>query len=418
VDTILAAGEKGVACLRRENGQIVWHFPAPAAGHYPRAPYDEVRVVLDPQEPEPLADFQLVGDRLYCLQGQRRFFALNATTGTVLWHRWAPDGELHLPYPRGCFSACYHAGAETVLMQASGRRWLLDAATGRQLHQAADSRDPWQRPLLPLDEHTLCVIPDSRHVVLLDERAGQCVWEHEWPEGTTPSGELPSVLGRGNLLWYVQPANIGYYLHRLDRATGKSIWPRPQLLTAKTVEVGSWAFDTEALFSIEDHLLVARSLTDGGVLWQRPLPVSDSLLLPGDAWQAKRVGDYLAVWPQASAAARLRFRTPLGPLQWDLGSLAFPETVFPVSCYDPKTGQLIQRLNFRIESPARTTPMKQTMQGERGRTWMVRTSSVLASVDGPVIRLDSPRPFVAVGGEVWGLNSFKGGPQFDADYQR
>lgn len=406
-DTLLAAGEEGVSCLRRDDGQLIWHFPVPAAGRSPGAHRAEVRVVLDPQSPEPLTAFQLVGGRMYCLQGQRRLFSLNAVTGAILWHRWSPDAELHLPFPRGCFSSCYHVGTETVLIQASGRRWVLDAANGRQLHHAPDGADLWLHPALELDERTWCVVSDNQHVVLLNAVTGRCLWQNELEAGTTLSGELPSVLGRGDLLLYVQPANLGYYLHRLDCVTGKSVWPRPQLLTARTVDVRSWAFDTDAMYSIEDRLLIARSLTDGAVLWRRPLPTYVSLLQPGDAWQAQRVGDYLAVSPQASVDARLRFRTPLGPLQWDLASLAVPEASFPLSCYDPKTGQLIQRLNLRIESPLRTTLAKQTTREEGGRTWIVRTASLLASADGAVIRLDVPHPIVAVGREIWGLTAIK-----------
>jgi outer membrane protein assembly factor BamB len=395
-DTILAAGAEGVACLRCANGQQLWYFPAPVAGRYPRAASDEVRVVLDPQAPEPLTDFRLVAGRLFFLQGQRRLLALNAETGAMLWDRWAPDGPLRLPFPHGCFSSCYHAGTQTVLVQMAGRRWLLDATTGRQIHESADSRDLWQRPPQELDERTLCVTPDHRNIVLLDAQTGQCLWTHR-PEGVTIlSGETPSVLGRGNSLLCVQPANFGYFLQRIDRASGNTVWSR--LLAARTLDLDAWTFDADAVYTIEDRLLTARSLVDGEVLWRRPLPA--------DGWQVRRVGDYVAVFPQPFAAeTRFRFRSLLGTVQWDLGSLFASEAVFPLSCYDPKTGELVQRLHFRIESPLRTTLEKRRFQDENDRAWILRTSPLLASKDGPVIRLDASRPFVAIGGEVWGLNS-------------
>jgi len=396
-DSILAAGAEGVICLQREKGQILWHFPAPVTGRYPRAPCDEVRVVLDPQRPEPLTDFRLAAGRLFFLQGQRRLIALNAETGAVLWDRWAPDGPLRLPFPQGHFSPYYYAGTQTVLIQMSCRRWLLDAATGKQLHEAPDSRDLWQRPPVQLDERTLCVTPDYRHIVLLDAQTGQCLWTYRPPGITTLSGELPSVLGQENLLLCVQPANIGYFLQRIDRATGKAVWPRPQLLAAKTLDSGAWAFDGDAVFILEDRSLTARSVGDGEVLWQRSLPDA--------SMHIRRVGDYLAVYPQAvGGEARLRFRSLLGTVQWDLGNLLPPEAVFPVCCYDPKTGQLVQRLQFRIESPLRTMLEKRRRGEEGDGAWIVRTSSLLASKDGPLIRLDAPRPYVAVGGEVWGFS--------------
>jgi outer membrane protein assembly factor BamB/tetratricopeptide (TPR) repeat protein len=402
-DTILAAGEQGVICFQRDKGQLLWYFPAPETGHYPRAPCDEVRVVLDPQPPRPLTDFRLVAGRLFFLQNRRRLFALNADTGAVLWDRWAPDGPLLLPFPQGCFSPCYYAGTETVLIQMSGRRWLLNAPTGQQIHEAAESPDLWRQPPLELDERTLCLSPDHRHLVLLDARTGQCAWTHRPANVTMLSGELPSVLGRDNLLLCVQPANIGHFLQRLDRVSGKDVWPRPRLLETKTLESGAWTFDADAIYTIEDRLLVARSLAEGATLWRRPLR--------GEDGQVQRIGDYLAVTPKVcQSEARFRFRSLLATVKWDVGPVLALAAICPLSLYDPKSGQLVQRLNFRIESPVRTVSAKRRIQKEGEDAWFVRTSSLLANPDGPVICLDTRRPFVAIGGEVWGLTSFSREP--------
>jgi outer membrane protein assembly factor BamB len=373
---------------------------------------------------------------LFFLQGQRRLFAMDAETGAILWDRWAPDGALRLSPPRSCFSSCYYAGAETVLLQASRRRWLLDAATGRTLHEVPDSRSVWQltfdgkvanmvelfeaaetgnlwqRPPLRLDKRNLCIIAGNRHVVLMDARTGQYLWTHRAAEGSTLSGEIPSVLGCGDVLIHVQPVNVGYSLQRLDRATGKSVWPRPQLINAKSLDLSAWSFDSQALYGIEEGLLIARALADGEILWRRALPSRD-------AWQARRIGDYLAVWACGGAtAARFRFRSPLGAVQWDLGSLLVPDAISPLSWYDPKTGQLVQRLNFRIEAPPRTTLTKRRIPQEIGQLRILRTSSLLASERGPVIRLDSPQPFVALGGEVWGLTAARNGEDSAANTER
>jgi outer membrane protein assembly factor BamB len=296
-------------------------------------------------------------------------------------------------------------------VQASGRRWLLDAATGRAVHETADSRELWRHPPLRLDEHTLCLTPDSRHVVLLDARTGKTLWTHRAGDSTL-SGEIPSVLGRGEVLIYVQPANIGYYLHRLDPATGRPVWPQPRLLTAKTLDLSDWTFDSQMLYGIEDRFLIARSLANGEVLWRCALPTQGN-------WQARRVGDYLAVLPQASATeTRFRFRSLVAAVQWDVGSLLAPDALSPLSWHDPKTGQLVQRLNFRIETAPRTTFRTRTIPQEESRTRTVRTSSLLASQDGPAIHLATPRPFVALGGEIWGLTATRNDPDAAASVER
>ncbi len=397
-DRILAGGDRGVAGLRRENGELLWHFAAPASDRHPTAALDNVRVVLDPQASEPLTAFQLVSGRLFFLQGQRRLFALDAGTGTVLWQQGAPDAGLRLPYPHGRFSSYYRADTETVLVQICGQRRLLDAATGRAIQQAADGGELWRRPPLELDEQTLAIVPDNRHIVLLDGRTGTVRWTRTLTTGTTLSGEIPQLLGGGDLLLCVTPTNIGYELQRLDRATGKPVWPQPYLLAMKTLDTSGWSFDHDTVYFAEDRLLTARSLADGGGLWQRPLE-------PGASWRVRRVGDFLAVYPVLPAAReQLRFRSPLGPVQWNMDRSLTPEAVFPVLCCDPKTGERIERLNFRIESPARLRIGKRRTGGEDRPSLVVQASSWLAGADGPVVRLATPRPFIAAGGEVWGLS--------------
>lgn len=369
-DVFVVGGDQGVAGLRQDDGKVVWHFPAPESGHYPRAPLDSVRVVLDPRPLESLTAFRLKGGRVFFLQGRRRLFALNAESGAVLWDRWAPDAALSLPYPRGCFSSHYHAGPKTVLVQSSRRRWLLDAASGRQIHEAADDRELWRHPPLELDEHTLCVLPDNRHLQLIDAKTGQTLWTYRPPQGTTLSGEMSSALGRGEVLLYLQPLNIGYSLQRLDRASGKPMWSRPSLLAAKSLDRSAWSFDAEAVYGIEDEALTARSLTDGEIIWRRPLY--------GFAhWQTQRIGTYLAV-------------SPLGAIEWKWRALLGREVLCPLSCYDAKTGQPVQRFHFRLESPSLGL-----------RFWDENKTNEY----NPIVHLDSSRPFVAAGGEVWGLTA-------------
>src|SRR6185437_4648858 len=121
------------------------------------------------------------------------------------------------------------------------------------------------------------------------------------------------VVGRDNLLLLVTPTNIGYSLQRLDRAAGKPVWPRAQLLTMKTLDTSTWALDRQSLSFVEDGSLVARSLADGRLLWQQKLPGSD-------AGQVQRVGEYLMVHPMPSPVEpRFWFRSPFGSVQWILG---------------------------------------------------------------------------------------------------
>ncbi|HZY89419.1 MAG TPA: PQQ-binding-like beta-propeller repeat protein, partial [Gemmataceae bacterium] len=133
-DAVVAAGPAGAACVGLEGGRLLWHFAAPVQDRHPTAMGGTVRVVLDPQPPQPLSEFRLGGGRFFLLQGERRLFALDAVSGQVLWHRRAPGSAFVLPPPQGRFFPRFYAGPECVLIQTgSGRRWRLDAASGRQL---------------------------------------------------------------------------------------------------------------------------------------------------------------------------------------------------------------------------------------------------------------------------------------------
>jgi outer membrane protein assembly factor BamB len=154
-DRVVACGAGGVACLRLEDGADVWVFRVPE---------------------EPLAAFQVAGGRLFFLKGGRRLFAVDVETGSALWSRQAPGAGFDLPYPEGRFFPDYHAGTGTVLVQTSGRRLVLDSATGRRIQDSPTSRTPWPRPPLMLDGRTACLVPDSRHVILCDTATGRDVW--------------------------------------------------------------------------------------------------------------------------------------------------------------------------------------------------------------------------------------------------
>jgi hypothetical protein len=237
---------------------------------------------------------------------------------------------------------------------------------------------------------------DRGHVGSVDARTGRRLWTYALPGGTTPSGELPQVLGRAKLLLLAMPTNIGYFLQRLDRASGKPLWPRPRLLAMGALDVTTWTFDSEAVYLAENQSLKAFSLVDGRVLWEKALTGTES-------WRVRRGDEYLLVYRIPSVRdATFRFRSLLGNVQWMWGPLLAPEPIFAIQCREAKTGCLAQRLNFRLESPARTIALrKRECQG--GRSLVFHSSALLASESGPVVRLDASGSFVAAGGDVWGL---------------
>jgi outer membrane protein assembly factor BamB len=327
--------------------------------------------------------------RLFFFQGRRRLFALDVETGRVLWACWAPDGTLNLLPPRGRFFGDYYAGPARLLLQASGgRRWLLDAATGKLLDDTSTSTQPWPSPPRLLDAHTLLLVENSRRVLALDADTGKERWHHDLPGATTRSGEPPQVLGRGVTLLLVTPTNLDYRIERLDAATGKVSWPRPCILNFDRLDTTTWALHGETFSFCTDHFLEVHSLADGRLLWERPLPAAAS-------WTLRRVGDSLLAYPNVASRNLFRFLYPGGSLQWRMDQPLDAPAGWPLVCFDVRTGDLIQRMNF----PG--FPRLQVRPGMPGS--LVVGSSLAPASEGSPVRLGPRGGIVSLAGDLWGL---------------
>jgi outer membrane protein assembly factor BamB len=352
-DHVIVGGSGGVTCRLRQEGQRVWDFPAPPTDRYPAALPLTFRPVLDPRPPEPLTEFDLAEDRLFFAQG-KRLFALNAKTGQALWVQPISDRPLRERGPLFC------AGATTVLLQSpTGRRFLLDGASGKRIHQTPPTfGPPSTRPLI-LNGCFLIPATDPPRVIALDEQTGRQRWSHLLGGKTTLTGGAPLLVAGNGCLLALTPTNLGCQVERLDPASGRFLWPRPLALPLGDLERGGWAVDSESFYLAAPlatdgpaaALLQCRSLADGRLVWERPLR--------GAAWwSVRRVGEGLVCYPSSGPAAQFRFAWPWGALQWEQDQPLAPGEGYPVVCCDARTGATVQHLSFactprlRWERPA------------------------------------------------------------------
>ena len=392
-DVIVTAGAGGAAGLH-DDGRIVWQFAAPPPS---RTLPDEAGLVLtaDAGRGDPLGDFHLIGGRLCLVQGERRLIVLDAESGRALWARRALGAGLRQPYPGGRFLHVAPVGGDLLLVQtAGGHRWLLDAATGRRLHDDPTASEPWPRPPVPLADGRVLLTPDARTVVLLDPASDREVWTYILPGMTTRTGEAPQLSVGPDAVLAAWATNIGWRVQRLDRATGQPAWTDPPLFNVGDLDVDGWSQDADAFYGVQDRVLFGRSLKDGAVLWQQPEAG------PAGRWRTLRVGGSLFAYPIPARGARFQFRWLLGRLQWE-GRLPSEEELgrgFPIACHDPRTGRLVQRLNFPVapQSFARMDPDEAgvlpvfTMEQGEGR---------------PLVQLSSHGLVVALAGGAWGLSA-------------
>jgi outer membrane protein assembly factor BamB len=346
-DLIVAAGPGGAAAVNLADGRPEWVLPAPAP-----APtfHEEDEAVDGATRAEPLTSYHLLAGRLILVQGDRRILSVDAEAGRVVWHRWVPGAGLRQPAPFGCFFHVCPLNADRLLVQTSGgRRWLLDAATGRRLDEQPTAAEPWPRTPTVVDERAVCVTPDDRTVLMLDASTGNEIWSYAVPGVTTRTGEAPQVAADPDALLIAEPTNLGWRLQRLDRATGKPVWDAPPLLNVLDPAVGDWALDADAAYGVQDGALFCRSLKDGKIVWEGP---TDG---PPGRWRVRRVGGLLLAHPAGARGAQFQFRWPFGALQWDVSRPPGFETGgFPVLLADTRTGRPVQRLNCAVAPRAVT----------------------------------------------------------------
>jgi outer membrane protein assembly factor BamB len=322
---VLVGGAGGAACLDRWGGWLLWTFPAATS----------------------LASFRLTASRLFFIEDHCRLFALDAATGEVLWTRWAPAAGFGLPAPSGCFNPNYLASEDRLLIQTGGgRRWLIDAANGNTIQDAAMAMRQWPQP--PLQQGNRFIIATEPHgVVMLDARTGKAIWHYDARLKGTLTGELPQLVAAGASLFVLLPRNYGQGIQCLDAATGKPRWPEERLLTSEMLAADQVAQDDRAVYFVVGNILHAQARADGKMLWLLALNG------PKGPWGVARVNSFLIAYPRnADFLSSLSF--PL--VQWSMPYLPLrlllsgaERSTFPVALVDPQTGQLMQRLNFPLD---------------------------------------------------------------------
>ena len=140
--------------------------------------------------------------------------------------------------------------------------------------------------------------------------------------------------------------NIGWRMQRLDLATGKPLWTDPPLISTGELDMEGWSQDADAFYGVQDRTLFARSLKDGSLLWRQPLAG------PSGRWRTQRIGDALLAYPLEGKGWRFQFRWLTAAVQWTGCSPPEekPGCGYPVVCCDAKTGRLMQRLDFMVDS--------------------------------------------------------------------
>lgn len=352
-DRVVVAGADGIACFEASKGGRAWEFAAPERRRHPCSATRTVRVPRDVEPGGELSRFHLVGSDLVFVQGRQTLFGMDARSGEVLWMRRPPDAGLGLPHPHGRVHHVVPWG-EGLLVQVSGRRWLLSASTGKLIAQARDAVEPWPSAVPLPDGGALVVVNDSR-VERLDGGKLEPRWTFT-PQGkTTRTGAPPLVVADGKNVVAVVPENLGLRLVNLDADRGEAKWSKLIEGDPGALRSYQWALG-DRLYSVEGGSLRAHSLADGKIDWARSLPDQPP-------WRLSLSGKTLLAWPEQVKAMAFQFRRGAEALQWNVSPWPEGDAVLPLWCFDTGDGEPIQRINLPADLPVSRTVRRKAERG-------------------------------------------------------
>ncbi|WP_435016666.1 PQQ-binding-like beta-propeller repeat protein [Tundrisphaera sp. TA3] len=329
-DRIIAATPRSLVALALDDGQIQWRQdlggPAPATDAAPFGPAPPGTPRDDSETSGPLADFRIVGNRVFCLEGDRRLLAVDGDSGLVDWSYTPANG--------GRINPRLHVGPGRIVLQArkpnANATLVLDTATGRRRAEfAAGDEDAWPIDPLPIDEDHVALVVDRMSVALFDTNRGVRVWSLREPVDLPKNGPTRLIGDADRLLVLLD----GRELVRVDPATGARLWSRFLGGEDLSEHPDSLAMSGDRVFVASgrggipnDPSLFALSMAEGAVLWRRPLTGPDS------GWSIAPIDRDVAAYPDP---ARLTDKA--------LGSL-------PLAFHRREDGGLIQR--FVFQAPA------------------------------------------------------------------
>jgi outer membrane protein assembly factor BamB/tetratricopeptide (TPR) repeat protein len=283
-DRIIAASRTGLAALSLDKGQVEWRYDlvsAPLAGAVAN-PFAKEQAVDGPGEnPGSLFDFRIVGNRILCLRGHmakavfgadpefmvQSVMAFDGDTGLVDWSYTPTSGKInrHLLI-----------GPRRIVLQVLKPNLVLvlDTATGRRLGEFPQGEaEEWPRDPLPLDEEHVALVVNRTKVAKFDTTKGSYAWEFEESKESPRLGAPRLFCDSERLL----VLHEGQTLMRLDPATGSKMWKNWRLVGNENLSErpDAMALAPDRVFVANGKSLTSFAITDGSVIWKRPLTGPD-----------------------------------------------------------------------------------------------------------------------------------------------
>lgn len=265
-DKIIAATDTRVVALNLEKGTIEWTYERSDPQRSTKDANPFAKADSETNHPASLDSgklqgFQIVGDRIFCLRGERELVALDGDTGLADWSYTPATGSIN---------PLLWIGPRRIVLQVLKPNTIhvLETSDGRRVGEYRRSEEEgWARAPLPIDDDHVALVTDRRTVALFDLKRGVDSWVFRESKELPKNGP-PLLLGNAERLLVLQD---GTELIRLDPATGVERWSRPLGAENLSERPQSVALDGDRFYWAGDRSLRALSLADGSITWSRHL---------------------------------------------------------------------------------------------------------------------------------------------------
>ena len=299
-DRVLVATDRQIVALDISKGAKLWTFESGAWPIRKRKgpnPFDRNEPTRGNGESSgTLHGFRVVGDRVFCLRGDRELLAISGETGLPEWcfratngvinpmawvgPRWVvlqtlriDSGELLDRDGRG--QEMTEADLRSLRLESSkllgSSTVILDTTNGwrrGEYPQPEGQKRKWERPPLPLDDDRIALVINRQTVALFDVAKGVNSWVYCESDTELPKYAPPRLFGDSERLMLLHD---GTELIRLDASTGKKRWSRPLGIENLGDRPEAIALDSERVYWANGATLNAARLQEGSLIWSRYL---------------------------------------------------------------------------------------------------------------------------------------------------
>jgi outer membrane protein assembly factor BamB len=314
-----------VSCVDVATGKVLWQHTYPCLAKDPQG-YRGPRTT-------PTVD----GNRVYTLSRLGHFFALDATTGRVLWAKNFAR-QYGAKAPTWGFSGSPLVEGRMVITEVGGKGSSVvafDKVTGREIWRSGNDKVAYSSivPFMQGGQRCLAVLSAESISGRLAVN-GREIWRAPWKTKYDVNAATPIVIG--TLVFVSSGYGKGCALFNFSTRPPRVVWQNKNMRN----HVGTCVFWDRRLYGFDERELRCLDVATGRVLWKERKYGKGSLFKAGRHWIVYSDKGYVAVADLSPAGCRelSGFQVLKGRDTWAVPVLAngllFCRNLNTVACVD------------------------------------------------------------------------------------